>query len=80
MTHCYDPFYYDYTDIRKGEWVFIQKRWTDLKTFGNGSTPNPPTFSGINLKQALYFGWVEGNSAQAGPITIDFSVTGCELF
>lgn len=80
LTHCYDPFYYDFTDIRKGEWVLIQKNWGDLKQFGNGSQPNPPTFSGLNLQQAVYFGWVEGNSALATPVTIDFSVTGCELF
>ena len=80
LTHCFDPFMYDYTDIHKGEWVFVQKRWEDFKQFGNGSIPNPPTFTGVNLQQFVYFGWVEGNSAQATPVTIDFSVTGCELF
>ena len=80
VTHCYDPFMYDYTDIRKGEWIFVQKKWEELKQFGNGSTPNPPTMSGLNLQQVLYFGWVEGNAALSTPVTIDFSVTGCELF
>ena len=80
VTHCYDPFYYDFTDIRKGEWVFIQKRWEDLKQFGNGTVPNPATFTGVNQQQAIYFGWVEGNSAQAGPFIVDFSVTGCSFF
>ena len=80
LSHCFDPFYYDYTDINKGQWVFVQKRWEDLKQFGNGSTPNPPTFTGVNLQQFLFFGWQEGNSAQAGPVTLDFSVTGVSLY
>ncbi len=80
LVHCFDAFQYDFTDINRDQWVFVQKRWTDLKQFGNGSPPVPPTFSGINLQQFVYFLWTESNSAQAVSQTVNFSITGIKFF
>ena len=80
LVHCWDDFYYDYTDVTRDQWVFVQKRWAEFKQYGNGSIPNPPTLSGDNLKHVIGFQWVEGNSAQAGPFTVDFMVTGAKFF
>ncbi len=80
LTHCFDAFEYDFTDIARDQWVFVQKRWGDLKQFGNGSPPVPPTFSGVNLQQFVYFLWVESNAAQAVSQTVNFSITGIKFF
>jgi hypothetical protein len=80
LTDCTDDFYYDYSAIPRGQWVFVQERWTNMKQNGYGSTPNPPTLSGAELEQVTGFLWEEGNSAIAGPVTINFEVTGAQFF
>jgi len=80
LVHCYDDFYYDWSAVPRDEWVLVEQRWDAFKMYGNGSITNPPTFSGANLQQVFNFSWIEGNGALAGPVTVDFAVTGAKFF
>jgi hypothetical protein len=80
LVHCYDDFYYDWSAVPRDEWVLVEQRWDAFKMYGNGSIPNPPTFSGVNLQEVFFFEWIEGNGALPGPVTVNFEVTGAKFF
>ncbi len=78
--HCFDAFQYDYTNSPRDQWVLVQKNWSDFKQYGFGSPMTPPTLTGTNLQQVVGFEWAETNGSQAGPITINYSLSGIRFF
>jgi len=72
-THCWDHFGYDYSSVPRDRWILIKKDFADLHQQGYGSPAIPPSLTD-HLDKILYLMWVEGNAAQAGLFTVDFSV------